>query len=135
MVAEQPAHGNHALPVAAIVGGSLGGFIALIALASVVCICLKMKKHKIYRSPEYPSPLIGSDMSEQLRGDRATESKGAEFTVDQASPGAGQLCTPQLDSREVERYEAVCASPESLYAELPGEPLPWPGQSGSGSSV
>ena len=68
MVAEQPAHGNHALPVAAIVGGSLGGFIALIALASVVCICLKMKKHKIYRSPEYPSPLIGSDMSEQLRG-------------------------------------------------------------------
>lgn len=68
IVSEQPAHRDHAFPVAAIVGGALGGIIALIALAIFACFYMKMKKRKIYQSPEYPSPLIGSDMSEHLRG-------------------------------------------------------------------
>lgn len=135
LASEQSTPNDHALPVAAIVGGTLGGVIALIALASLALILRKMKKRRIYQAPEYPSPLIGSDMSDQLRGDLSTESKGETFAVDQSSPGLSQLCTPQLDSRAIDRYEASCSNPASRYAELPGEPIPWPGQPKPGTAM
>lgn len=63
------------VPVAAIVGATLGGVI-LCALLMTVFLCIRKRQaKKVYKAPAYPSPLVGSDMTRQL------SSKSSRYAV------------------------------------------------------
>lgn len=58
---------SHSTPTIAIVAGTLGGVI-LVAIVILALLCLRRhRRRKMYTSPAYPSPYIGSDMSQQLQ--------------------------------------------------------------------
>ncbi|KAI8940509.1 hypothetical protein NX059_004186 [Plenodomus lindquistii] len=130
-----PTHIGHPHPTAVIIGGVLGGVITLMAVSIVVFLCLRKKNQKVYLSSKYPSPLAGSDMSKEFCGNTAWERKSKKSALHRSQSGSSQDSTPQLDSREIgQRHEAAHRSPMRTFAELPGEAIPWPGQSGNGHS-
>ncbi|KAF2847612.1 hypothetical protein T440DRAFT_491826 [Plenodomus tracheiphilus IPT5] len=57
-----------------------------------------------------------------------------KFALYRSGSGASQPDTPQLDSREIGRKETTVHGSGDCFHELAGEPIPWPGQPGTGRS-
>lgn len=139
-----PSRGS-SVPVAAIVGAVLGSVILCTLLLAILFFIRKRKLTKVYKAPAYPSPYVGGDMTPQLssmlshvamsgtkesnsfpgKASSQFQKKVAELyradTMETREP-------PQLDSREIlpqfRRRDSM-----GRFAELPAEPLPWPGHS------
>ncbi|EUC41911.1 hypothetical protein COCMIDRAFT_29402 [Bipolaris oryzae ATCC 44560] len=121
-----PSHGR-STPVAAIVGAVLGSVIFCALLLAIFFFIRKRKLTKVYKAPAYPSPCVGGDMTPQLSSKASSQFQKmvAELyrsdTMETSEP-------PQLDSREIlpqfHRRDST-----GRFAELPAEPLPWPGHS------
>ncbi|EUC31185.1 hypothetical protein COCCADRAFT_6907 [Bipolaris zeicola 26-R-13] len=121
-----PSRGS-SVPVAAIVGAVLGSVILCTLLLAILFFIRKRKLTKVYKAPAYPSPYVGGDMTPQLSSKASSQfqKKVAELyradTMETREP-------PQLDSREIlpqfRRRDSM-----GRFAELPAEPLPWPGHS------
>ncbi|CBX95784.1 hypothetical protein IAQ61_004618 [Plenodomus lingam] len=133
-VSKKPSHEGHSPRTAAIVGGALGAIIFLIAIAIGSFLCLSRRKRKSYLSPKYPSQLIGSDMSEELHENASLEVNTRKLNMYRSGSGGSRHVTPQLDGREIKQHETASQSLRSSFAELPAEPLLWPGQHGTGRS-
>ncbi|KAF1937433.1 hypothetical protein EJ02DRAFT_437878 [Clathrospora elynae] len=121
----------HPAPVAAIVGSVLGAVI-IIAIALCIYFCIRRRKRTIvYKAPKYPSPCVSNDMSPQLSGKASSQFQQKVASLYRAESRATRCDAQQLDSREIGRSETFSRRTIGQFAELPAEPLPWPGHSAS----
>ncbi|KAG9188177.1 hypothetical protein G6011_02100 [Alternaria panax] len=116
-------------PVAAIVGAVLGTIIFCALLVSILLHLRKRRHTKIYKAPDYPSPLVGSDMTPQLTSKASSQFQQKIAALYRTESITEPDSPTQLDSREIGRDDPRRNGSVRHFAELPAEPLPWPGNS------
>lgn len=132
---------HNSLPTAAIVGGALGGFILISVIVRFLYYIHRKRTVKSYQAPTYPSPYMGSDMSQQLHCkysvvvlqfrrltavalDKAWRTRSDQFARYRVQSDESQFGTPQLDSREIHPIRPPSRTQSQHAAELPASPLP-----------
>ncbi|KAF1830626.1 hypothetical protein BDW02DRAFT_91878 [Decorospora gaudefroyi] len=126
-----PSNPANSTPIAAIVGAVLGTIVLIVLLLSIFFCMRKKRRTKVYKAPAYPSPLVGSDMTPQLSS-KASSQFQQKIAALYSAESMTERCDPQqLDGREISRYERHRHGSIGRFAELPAEPLPWPGNSGN----